>query len=64
MIGWHNHGEGVFGLLPGDRDVDADVSAKANMGSRCPFRRERLGLLQDVEHGGILQVGRIAVFAQ
>lgn len=38
--------------------------AKASMDSRCPFRRQRLGLLQDVLHSRILQVGRIAVFTQ
>ena len=34
------------------------------MGSRRPFRRQRLGLPQNVLHRRILQVGRISVFAQ
>ena len=32
--------------------------------SRRPICRQRLGLLQDVLHRGVLQVGRIAVFAE
>jgi hypothetical protein len=38
--------------------------AKAGMGSRCPCRRQRLSLLQDVLHRCVLQVGRITVFTQ
>jgi hypothetical protein len=58
----HQKAAGAF--LPLASAKDAGRLTFSGIESSCPFSRERLGLLQYVLHRRILQVGRIAVFAQ
>jgi hypothetical protein len=47
-----------------ERMLALDDAALTDTGSRRPFRRKRLSLLQDLLYRSILQVWRIAIFAK